>query len=137
MTTQFYIDRAFGHQIWINVKNGIITNFPHSGKMEDKLNEVYKSYSIEKFKEEFEARMKPSFHCVQPHTYASIRRQISSLEGVKSYWHNQKGSIFPVYTEEFCESRIKEIEEKLYEARVNLKAEREILLENHNFKPKY
>ena len=137
MSTQFYIDRAFGQPIWINVKNGIITNFPHSGKMEDKLNEVYKSYPIEKFKEEFEARMKPSFHCVNPHIYASILRQISSLNSVKLYWHNQKGSILPIYTKEFYEVKIKEVEEKLVEARVDLKVEGEMLLETHNFNTKY
>ena len=137
MSTQFYIDRAFDQQIWINVTNGIITNFPHEGKMEDKLNEVYKTYSIEKFKEEFEAGMKPSFHCVHPHKYSSLIRLIISLDNVKSYWHNQKGSTFPIYTDELCEARIKETEEKLIEARVDLKVEGEMLIEKHNFKPRY
>ena len=138
MDAQFYIDRQFGHLIWIDVKDGIITKFPHEGKMESVLNERFAGKSIADFKEEFEETMKPSFHCVK--SYDCIKAmQIETAVDSRINADNRRvrlDRIGKVSSKEL-DRLLKEVEEKysgqLAEARKNVEIEREILLRVHNF----
>ena len=131
MKLEFYIDRYFGHLIWINVEDGIITEFPHIGKMEDKLNERYKGYPIAQFKREFESQMKPSWYCVKCDKYSHLLRQEDSLEGQISYWTAMQHNIN--YKKDDCIAKVKELKNELYQIRVDKSAMKMILTEQFNY----
>ena len=136
MDAQFYIDRAFGHLIFINVKDGVITDFPHEGKMEDKLNERYAGKSISEFKTEFEEIMKPSFHCVKSLEYTGA---LQTKESIINRIQAEKERINRTFIHKRIrvDGLIEEVDakysKKLDEAIKEVVIQREILEKHHNF----
>jgi hypothetical protein len=134
MQSKFFIDRQFGHPIWIEVIDGMITQFPHEGKMEDVLNERYKGTPITQFKEEFEKAMAPSFHCVKCEDIVTKQLAKNSLEVRISHLWNQKSSIkTPPKQKEVIAKMIEDLEGQLYEHDAELSAIKNVVKEVHNF----
>ena len=139
MDAQFYIDRQFGHLIWIDVKDGIITKFPHEGKMEKVLNERFVGKSIADFKEEFEETMKPSFHCVKSYDCVKALQVQTAIESRIEADSRRVRNNMKVRGKE-RDVQLKAVEEKyskqLTEARKNVIVEKEILERVHKFPKK-
>ena len=76
----FYIDRQFGQAIFIDVEKGIVQKVYNDKKMEKKMNELYKGKSISFLKEDFEKRMKPSYHSVRCAATIAIMKNIQAIE---------------------------------------------------------
>lgn len=134
MKRKFYIDRQFGPAIWVETENGIVTNVTNEEpKFIEKMLEHYKGKPIAFLKEDFEARMKPSSHCVKPDELMSIRtREIaveSRLANLKSYikWTANREP-----TKEELKT-IAEYEADIYKYRVEFEAEKKILKEDLGF----
>lgn len=85
MKLQFYIDRQFGHPIWINVEDGVIVEFPHEGLMENVLSERFKGWEIGKFKHEFEKLMQTTYHKVWCAEYSKLANRYSDIKNRMGY----------------------------------------------------
>lgn len=79
--TQFYIDRQFGHAIFLDVEDGIFTGCPHTGKMETGIEKKYKGKTISEVKELFEKAFEgASFVCVHSLDYTTLMQNHEAHE---------------------------------------------------------
>ena len=83
MTTEptFFIDRQFGQAIFLVVENGIFKNCVNAETNFGKgLEKVYSGKSITFFKQDFEEKMKGSYHCVKHLELTNLFQKRSAIE---------------------------------------------------------
>jgi hypothetical protein len=133
---QFYIDRQFGQPIFIDVENGIVLRcYNETEKFTDRMNELYKGNTINFLNEDFIGRaMKGTYHHLRPMVITSA---LNVLEAVKSRIRNINIQLsdYNVTGDRRKEYEIahKRLEGEEFDAEKKLKAERERILNEHNF----
>ena len=77
----FHIDRQFGVPIWVDVENGIVIRcYNETPKFNQRMNELYKGKSIAFLKEDFESRMRPTYHRVKPNAWVDVMQKINAVK---------------------------------------------------------
>jgi hypothetical protein len=138
----FLVDTYSGIDTWIQVENGIITKFRNFNKNYlSKLNENYLGKTISFFKEDFENRMKPSWHCVKSRDFidsiAIVEATKSRLDQYRNYLYQVKYRVImpaPLTKEEHL--AIRDLETQITKAEINFEATKKMLKEVHNFEIK-
>jgi hypothetical protein len=145
---KFYIDRAFGVAIWIDVEKGIVQEcYNESEKFVAKMNEKYVGKSITFLKEDFIDRaMAGTYHNLVPYPLASLRQEVQAwkskvknmygalaLRSKYNYADEEKEKEKQVAIKEIRE-RINEFEREQYKAEAKLELEEERIFNEHNFK---
>lgn len=145
---KFYIDRAFGLAIWIDVENGIVQKcYNESERYNAKMNERYVGKSITFLKEDFIDRaMAGVYHNLVPYPLSSLRQEVQAWKSkVKNLYGavslNQRTSYADKEKEndrllalENLRKRITEFERNQYKAEAKLELEEERIFTEHNFK---
>jgi len=144
---KFYIDRQFGHPIWIEVDKGIVIRcFNEESKYIAKMNEMYVGKSITFLKEDFIDRaMAGTYHHLRAESIVSFRQIAAAAE---SKVRDMYGKISEVNRTLYHDDPMKlRKEEKLMELRTQkadfeveqykaermVKSETERILTEHNF----
>jgi hypothetical protein len=77
----FYIDRQFGAPIFIEVENGVVKKVSNESlKYNARMEAEYLGKTITFLKQDFEARMKPTYHNVRPLALHALRLNITAVE---------------------------------------------------------
>ena len=86
---KFYIDRAFGQAIFVDVENGLVVNcYNETEKFNNKMNEIYKGKPISFLKTDFEERMKPCYHNVRSLSVCTVLKKIDAIKSKKGNLYN-------------------------------------------------
>ena len=133
---KFYIDRQFGHAIFIDVEKGLVVNcYNESEKYCNKMNELYIGKSISFLKTDYEKRMKGTYHNVRPLNICTILNKIDTIktwvDNTSRLIYNAKDNVVKV--KELNEQRDKYIaEQSILEKELVIEKNR--LLIEHNYK---
>jgi cell division protein ZapA (FtsZ GTPase activity inhibitor) len=130
----FYIDRQFGIHIFIEVEKGIVQRCFNDEKMTKRMNELYKGKEISFLKEDFEKRMKPTYHNVRCVATVNVHQRI---EAINSRIRNIQPliSAFDVDepTKKELREKVEELKSELTEANEELTGEKLRVLNEHNY----
>lgn len=135
----FYIDRALGCAIFLKVKNGIITDvLNESKKYKARMKELYLGKEISFMKKDFEARMKPVFHCVHSLEISDAKQILRGCESRELNFERilRKKYSTSIPNDKFSADdcrRLKELQTERYNAKVNLEATKKMVKEIHKF----
>jgi len=132
---KFYIDREFGVAIFIDVENGIVKNiYNEKPEFIKRMTELYVGKSISYLKEDFEKRMKPTYHNVRSDAIVNIQRIINSGNVEKRLITNLITSLDTTDAEKKkLKENLSNVNSRLHYAEIKLKKERERIKQEHNF----
>lgn len=145
---KFIIDRQFGQAIWVDVEKGIVQKCYNEAKWFNKrMNELYKGKSISYLKEDFESRMKPTYHNVRPesillslqniHVFKSrIKQNWTIISGLGIMYHGKNAKELQEQQkarELKLKEEIAEYEHELTLASKEYEIEKKRLVEEHNY----
>jgi prenyltransferase beta subunit len=132
---KFYIDREFGVAIFIDVENGIVKNiYNEKPEFIKRMTELYVGKSISYLKEDFEKRMKPTYHNVRSDAIVNIQNIINSGNVEKRLITDLITSLDTTDAEKKkLKKNLSNINSRLYYANIKLKKERERIKQEHNF----
>jgi len=132
----FYIDRQFGQAIFIEVEKGVVLRcYNESDKFNSKMDENYKGKTISFLREDFVARMKPTYHNVRPEALYDVHQEIRSWESrikfnaTKMSDYRVKGEASVQAIANWNDARVKKIR-----AETKLESEKARILKEHNYK---
>ncbi len=136
MEAQFYIDRQFDQAIWVDVEDGIVKKVYNDSLMEKKMNEVYGGKSISFLKEDFEERMKGTYHNVRSVEESEAKHKVCrTQERIDLLYRLQHEA--KIYEEEKFSPEVKATLENLKkekaEAELNLAVIKKILKDVHKY----
>jgi prenyltransferase beta subunit len=132
---KFYIDREFGVAIFIDVENGIVKNiYNEKPEFIKRMTELYVGKSISYLKEDFDKRMKPTYHNVRSDAIVNIQNIINSGNVEKRLITDLITSLDTTDAEKKkLKKNLSNINSRLYYANIKLKKERERIKQEHNF----
>ncbi len=133
---QFYIDRAFGIPIWIDVKNGIVQECYNETEMfTSKMNAKYVGKSITFLKEDFIDRaLKGVYASLHAHTLTILKLQITSFETrIRQLWNEYSSLEVTKDRQMEIKGQVKELEPQQFSLEKDLVTEKQRILTEHNF----
>lgn len=134
MKTVFHIDRQFGVTIFIDVEDGIVVECKNDGKLTDIMTEKYKGKSITFLKEDFEAKMKGTYHNVRSEDWVTAKQIERAIESrIDNCWTIINGDNNSEEKNKGLKIAIANYEKELAEAKRNTKKVIEDLEKYHNF----
>ena len=132
---KFYIDREFGVAIFIEVENGIVQDiYNEKPQFIEKMKEKYVGKSISYLKEDFELKMKPTYHNVRSESIVNIQDIINKTNVEKELVINLLSSLDTGDKERIRLNKIlSNINSRLHYAKLKLKKEKERIKQEHKF----
>ena len=132
---KFYIDRQFGLPIWIDVENGIVQKcYNEEPKFIKRMHELYKGRSISFLKEDFENRMRPSYHNVRCATTVSLIQNITAVNSrIKKINYELSNIFLKEEAKPLLEKKREELFAERYNYETQLEEEKDRIKKEHNY----
>lgn len=133
MDTVFYIDRQFGHLIFLNVTDGIFMGCEPYDNFNKKLNELYIGKEIALIKIDFEGRMKPSHHNIRHLELTELQYKKTMVEakklGLASFVRAEQKNIYT----EIQSITVNHYNNEITEFEIQIDEIKKLILEVHGF----
>jgi len=123
MKSLFYINFAFGANIFLGVEDGIFTGCEGDSKIEIAINKKYEGKTISFLKEDFEKSFKPAYSRVSPHELNINLMQFTEWQGEINRIAQRNQELTPAELEgqKIRMERLAVLEEQINEIKQELK----------------